>query len=95
MKITVYVLNGLFQFCLWFQIALVVCEDAMVVPLPRKTGMDNVPFTSGLHNQSKLLRSPPTEMSCLHVIFYFNRVLVVKRAFRFLYANANQFYACI
>jgi hypothetical protein len=65
------------------QIALVVCEDAMVVPLPPKMGMDNVPFTSGLHNQSKLPRSPHTEMSCLHVIFYFNRDLVVNWALGF------------
>jgi hypothetical protein len=79
-RIIVYILNGLFQFCLWFQIALVLCGDAMVVPLPPKIGLNNIPSTSGFHNQSELLRFSLAKVSCLHVIFYSNGVLVAKRA---------------
>jgi len=82
-RITIYILNGLFQFCLWFQIALALCKDAMVVPSPPKTGLDNVPSTLGLHNQSELLIFPLVKVSCLHVIFYFNGILVAKGASSF------------
>lgn len=79
-KIIVYVLSGLVQFCLWFQIAFALCRDAMVVSLPKKTRLDNVPSILGFHNQSELSISPPFKVSHLHVIFYLNGVLVVKRA---------------
>jgi hypothetical protein len=82
-RIIIYILNGLFQFCLWFQIALAVCGDAMVVPSPLKMGLDNVPSTLGLHNQFELLRFPPFKVSCLHVIFYFNGIWVEKQASSF------------
>jgi hypothetical protein len=51
--------------------------------LPPKTGLDNVPFTLGLHNQFELLRSPPTKLNCLYVIFDLNEVLVAKWASSF------------
>jgi hypothetical protein len=52
----------------------------MVVFSPSKIGLDNVPSTLGLHNQSELLRSPPAKVNRLHVIFDLNGVLVVKQA---------------
>jgi hypothetical protein len=68
-RIIVYVLNGLFQFCWWFQIFFSLCEDAMAISSPPKMGWNNVPSTSNFHNQSKLQRSPPTKVSRLHAIF--------------------------
>jgi hypothetical protein len=52
----------------------------MVVFSPSKIGLDNVPFTLGLHNQSELLRSLPTKVNRLHVIFDLNGVLEAKEA---------------
>ncbi len=79
MRIVVYILSGLFQFFWWFYIALVLCGDVMAIFLPPKTGLDNVPFILGLHNQFELLRSP-TKVNHLHVICDLNGVLVAKRA---------------
>jgi len=52
----------------------------MVVFLPPKIGMDNVPFYLGFHNQSELLRFPLAKVNHLYVIFDLNGVLVVKQA---------------
>jgi hypothetical protein len=53
------------------------CNGSFFAP---KMSLDNVPSTLGLQNQYELLRFPLTEVSCLHVIFYLNGVLVVKQA---------------
>jgi hypothetical protein len=64
----------------------------MAVSLAPKMGMDNVLSTSGLHNQSKLPRSPLAKVSNLHVIFLFQWGFGGKVDFGFSYTNEDQFY---